>query len=42
MEEVAVPFDADRTAAVLRDERFHALTDDLRDLLRRHAAVPVA
>jgi len=42
MEEVAVPFPADRTAAVLRDDRFHALTDDLRDLLRRHAAVPVA
>jgi NitT/TauT family transport system ATP-binding protein len=42
MEEVAVPFGADRTPAVLRDPRFHALTDDLRDLLRRHAAVPVA
>jgi ABC-type nitrate/sulfonate/bicarbonate transport system ATPase subunit len=42
MEEVAVPFDADRPPAVLRDPRFHALTDDLRDLLRRHAAVPVA
>jgi hypothetical protein len=39
---VVVPFGADRTAAVMRDDRFHALTDDLRDLLRRHAAVPVA
>ena len=42
MEEVAVPFAADRTPDVLRDARFHALTDDLRDLLRRHAAVPAA
>jgi NitT/TauT family transport system ATP-binding protein len=42
MEEVVVPFGADRTASVQRDDRFHALTDDLRDLLRRHAAVPVA
>jgi NitT/TauT family transport system ATP-binding protein len=42
MEEVVVPFGADRTAAVMRDDRFHALTDDLRDLLRRYAAVPVA
>ena len=42
MEEVAVPFAADRTAAVMRDDRFHALTDDLRDLLRRHASVAVA
>jgi ABC-type nitrate/sulfonate/bicarbonate transport system ATPase subunit len=42
MEEVAVPFDADRTRSVLRETRFHALTDDLRDLLRRHAAVAVA
>jgi NitT/TauT family transport system ATP-binding protein len=41
MEEVAVPFDADRSHALLREPRFHALTDDLRDLLRRHAAVPV-
>jgi NitT/TauT family transport system ATP-binding protein len=39
MEEVAVPFAADRTRAVLREPAFHALTDDLRDLLRRHAAV---
>lgn len=38
MEEVAVPFEADRTPAILRDHRFHALTDDLRDLLRRHAS----
>jgi NitT/TauT family transport system ATP-binding protein len=42
MEEVAVPFGADRTPALLRDGSFHALTDDLRDLLRRHAAVPVS
>lgn len=42
MEEVFVPFSADRTAEVLRDSRFHALTDDLRDHLRQHAAVPVA
>jgi NitT/TauT family transport system ATP-binding protein len=43
MEEVAVPFGPDRTPALLRDASFHALTDDLRDLLRRHsaAAVPV-
>ncbi len=40
MEEIAVPFDADRTPAVLREPRFHALTDDLRDLLRRDATVP--
>lgn len=42
MEEVAVPFPADRSPALLRDARFHAMTDDLRDLLRRHAAVSVA
>ncbi len=42
MEEVAVPFAADRTPEILRDARFHALTDDLRDLLRRHAAAPAA
>jgi NitT/TauT family transport system ATP-binding protein len=41
MEEVGVPFPADRTPALLREARFHALTDDLRDLLRRHAPVPV-
>ncbi|HEX3621298.1 MAG TPA: ABC transporter ATP-binding protein [Acidimicrobiales bacterium] len=40
MEEVTVPFGADRTRAVLREPAFHGLTDDLRDLLRRHAAVP--
>ena len=39
MEEVDVPFGSDRTPALLREQRFHALTDDLRDLLRRHAAV---
>jgi NitT/TauT family transport system ATP-binding protein len=39
MEEVAVPFAGDRTPALLRDDRFHALTDDLRDHLRQHAAV---
>lgn len=38
MEEVAVPFSADRTLALRRDDRFHALTDDLRDHLRQHAA----
>ena len=42
MAEVAVPFPADRTPAMLRDARFHAITDDLRDLLRRHATVSVA
>jgi len=42
VEEVSVPFDADRIPALLREARFHALTDDLRDLLRRHAAVPVS
>jgi NitT/TauT family transport system ATP-binding protein len=34
MEEVGVPFPADRTPALLREARFHAL-------LRRHAPVPV-
>src|SRR5947209_5971189 len=41
MEEVAVPFGDDRTPGLLRDPSFHALTDDLRDLLRRHAAVAI-
>lgn len=43
MEEVEVPFPTDRNHDVLLDPRFHALTDDLRELLRRHAspAVPV-
>ena len=42
MEEVGVPFPADRTHAVLREAAFHALTDDLRDHLRLHAGVAVA
>jgi len=42
MEEVSVPFPADRAPEILRDPTFHALTDDLRDVLRRHAAVPAA
>ncbi len=42
MEEVAVPFPADRTPSVLRDAAFRTLTDDLRVPLRRHAAGPVA
>jgi NitT/TauT family transport system ATP-binding protein len=41
MEEVAVPFGDDRTPGLLRESSFHALSDDLRDLLRRHAAVAV-
>ncbi len=41
-EEVVLPLAADRTAEVLREPESHALSDDLRDLLRRHAAVPVA
>jgi NitT/TauT family transport system ATP-binding protein len=39
VEEVAVPFPADRTHDVLRDPAFHSLTDDLRDHLRLHAGV---
>ena len=42
MEEVAVPFEADRTPEILRGARFHALADDLRDLLRRPAAAAAA
>jgi len=39
MEEVAVPFAGERTTEVLRQPWFHAITDDLRDHLRQHAAV---
>jgi NitT/TauT family transport system ATP-binding protein len=39
VEEVTVPFGADRSRHTLRDPAFHALADDLRELLRRHAAV---
>jgi NitT/TauT family transport system ATP-binding protein len=39
MEEVAVPFGPDRGRDALRQPRFHTLADDLRELLRRHAAV---
>ena len=39
---LAVPFGRDREHALLRDPRFHAIVDDLRELLRRHAArVPI-
>jgi NitT/TauT family transport system ATP-binding protein len=40
MEEVPVPYPNERTAKVLRQPWFHAITDDLRDHLRQHAAVP--
>ena len=38
LEEVAVPFEADRTPAILRDHRLPALTDDFR-ISRRHAVI---
>ena len=43
VDEVAVPFGVDRAHSLLRDSRFHVLVDDLRELLRRHAArAPIA
>ena len=36
MEEVAIPYGADRDRAVKREPAFHALVDDLREHLRRH------
>lgn len=43
VDEVAVPFGIDREHSLLRESRFHVLVDDLRELLRRHAArAPIA
>jgi NitT/TauT family transport system ATP-binding protein len=42
MEELAVPFPPDRSPTVLREPAFHAIVDDLRELLRRHATLAVA
>lgn len=42
VEEITVPFGADRTRAILRDAQFHALVDDTREHLQTWTAAAVA